>query len=68
MPVARRITEMQDYRSNDGRDPLAANAVVGVWSTASRQAVRVLRGIEGKGDDDQADSSDGPVSNTGQYL
>ena len=48
-------------------DPLAANAVVGIWSTASRQAVRVIRGNEGKGDDAQADSSDGPVSNTGAW-
>lgn len=48
-------------------DPLAANAVIGVWSTASRQAVRIIRGNEGQGDDDQASSSDGPVSNNGPY-
>ena len=34
---------------------------------ASRRAVRVIRGNEGSGDDDEGSSSDGPVTNTGQW-
>ena len=57
-------------------DPLAANAVVGVWSTASRQAVRIIRGNEGQGDHGQGNDDkdkdnyyvgDGQVSNNGPY-
>jgi Domain of unknown function (DUF4331) len=61
-------------------DPLAANAVIGVWSTASRQAVSIIRGNEGQGDNgrgnddkdkdkdkDNHGSGDDLVSNNGPY-